>query len=83
MSLLVVLGKTGAFALPILERLLYRDFGGRGIRVLIILPTRELAVQCYDVFTSLCKFIQPPIGVVLVVGGVPLGPQAYELNLSN
>lgn len=50
--------------------------------MLIILPTRELAVQCYDVFISLSKYIQPPIGIVLVVGGVPLGPQAYGFHFS-
>jgi superfamily II DNA/RNA helicase len=48
-------------------------------RVLILLPTRELAVQCYDVFISLSKYIHPIVGIVLVVGGVPLGPQTYVI----
>jgi ATP-dependent RNA helicase DDX27 len=38
-------GKTAAFVLPILERLLYRDTRVPVTRVLILMPTRELAVQ--------------------------------------
>ena len=38
-------GKTAAFILPILERLLFRPTHGRVIRVLVITPTRELAIQ--------------------------------------
>lgn len=73
-------GKTAAFALPILERLLFRDYTSRGTKVLILLPTRELAVQCYDVFIALSKYVHPVVGIVLVVGGVPLGPQTAELQ---
>ena len=41
-------GKTAAFILPILERLLFRPVHTRMTRVLILLPTRELAIQvCY------------------------------------
>ena len=43
-------GKTGAFMLPILERLLYRPLRFRISRVLILLPTRELAIQVHGVF---------------------------------
>ncbi|KAH9082149.1 DEAD-domain-containing protein [Lactarius deliciosus] len=44
-------GKTAAFIIPMIERLLYRDRGKRAAatRCLILVPTRELAVQCYDV----------------------------------
>ena len=38
-------GKTGAFMLPILERLLYRPARIRISRVLVLVPTRELAIQ--------------------------------------
>ena len=43
-------GKTAAFMLPILERLLFKPVNGIAVtRVLIILPTRELAVQVFEV----------------------------------
>lgn len=38
-------GKTAAFALPILERLLFRPKRVAATRVLVLTPTRELAVQ--------------------------------------
>ena len=38
-------GKTAAFMLPILERLLFRPTHSHTTRVLILLPTRELAIQ--------------------------------------
>ncbi len=38
-------GKTAAFALPILERLLYRPKRVAAIYALVLTPTRELAVQ--------------------------------------
>ena len=38
-------GKTAAFALPILERLLYRPKRVAAIYALVVTPTRELAVQ--------------------------------------
>lgn len=44
-------GKTAAFIIPVLERLLYRERGKKAsaIRCVVLVPTRELAVQCYDV----------------------------------
>ena len=42
-------GKTAAFVLPFLERLLFRRKDVAAIRVLIITPTRELATQIYTV----------------------------------
>jgi len=46
-------GKTAAFVLPFLERLLYRPKDQACIRVLVITPTRELATQIYNVLISL------------------------------
>ncbi|KAK4530329.1 hypothetical protein CCYA_CCYA04G1186 [Cyanidiococcus yangmingshanensis] len=53
-------GKTAAFLIPIIERLheARRATGPRypaSIRVLIVLPTRELAVQCHSVLETLCE----------------------------
>lgn len=48
-------GKTAAFTIPMLERLLYREKGknAAATRCLILVPTRELAVQCFEVSTKL------------------------------
>lgn len=44
-------GKTAAFIIPMIERLLYRERGRKAAatRCLILVPTRELGVQCYEV----------------------------------
>lgn len=44
-------GKTAAFIIPVIERLLYRERGKKAAatRCLILVPTRELGVQCYEV----------------------------------
>ncbi|CAG8551099.1 2222_t:CDS:2 [Ambispora gerdemannii] len=49
-------GKTAAFIVPILERLLYRPKQNQTIRVLILAPTRELAIQCHSVATKIASF---------------------------
>ena len=61
-------GKTAAFIIPMIERLLYRDRGKRAAatRCLILVPTRELAVQCYDVGKKLAAHTD--IQFCLVVG---------------
>ncbi|EGG17646.1 putative RNA helicase [Cavenderia fasciculata] len=71
-------GKTAAFILPILERLLYRDATHRVSRVLIVLPTRELALQCHSVFESLAQFTN--VQSCLVVGGLSNKVQEHELR---
>ncbi len=61
-------GKTAAFIVPMIERLLYRDRGKKAAatRCLILVPTRELAVQCYDVGKKLATHTD--IQFCLVVG---------------
>lgn len=71
-------GKTLAFLLPVLERLQYRARGVAASRVLILLPTRELAVQCYEVAGKLAAFSD--VSVALVAGGLPMRPQEAELR---
>lgn len=69
-------GKTAAFALPILNRLLKGKHGH--VRALIIAPTRELAEQIHQSFESLgCK---TPIKSVSVYGGVGINPQIHKLR---
>lgn len=68
-------GKTAAFVLPALHRLLSQQAGqkGRGPRVLVLTPTRELAQQVMDNVRMLGAGTGIKSGVI--VGGVPYGPQ--------
>jgi ATP-dependent RNA helicase RhlE len=68
-------GKTAAFTLPIVDRLLG---GPPRTRVLVLTPTRELCVQVEE---SVKKYaLHAPISVVSVYGGVPLDPQEKKLR---
>ncbi len=60
-------GKTAAFLLPALERLLFRPKRISATRVLVITPTRELAVQVHNMCTSLAQFTD--IRSCLILGG--------------
>eukprot|EP01039_Chlorochromonas_danica_P005723 gene5723-6307_t len=60
-------GKTAAFVLPFLERLLYRPRDVPATRVLIITPTRELAMQIHEVMVKLSQFTD--ISCLLICGG--------------
>lgn len=72
-------GKTAAFILPILERLLYRNASARCTRVLILMPTRELAVQCHSVITNLAKYTNG-ITAALITGGMNAKKQEMDLR---
>ncbi len=69
-------GKTAAFLLPILHRLLKQP--GRGTRVLILSPTRELAAQTEAFLRDLARGTQ--IKGKAVYGGVGMGPQEEALR---
>lgn len=64
-------GKTAAFLLPILERLLGQPRGTT--RVLVLAPTRELATQIVEHFTELAR--HTPLSAAAVFGGVAMEPQ--------
>ena len=72
-------GKTAAFVLPILERLSAAPTpsGRRAPRVLVLVPTRELAVQVSDGFGRYGRHL--PFRRVVVFGGVGIHPQAEAL----
>ncbi len=70
-------GKTAAFALPVLERLLATR-GSTDPRVLIVAPTRELASQIGDEISSLARFTR--IRIATVFGGVSINVQTEELR---
>ncbi len=69
-------GKTLGFGLPMLARL--AESKGRGTRGIVLVPTRELAMQVADVLAPLAK--ATGLSVQLVAGGMPYGPQlrAFE-----
>lgn len=72
-------GKTAAYMLPTLERLLYRPSHGAAVtRVLVLVPTRELGVQVYQVTKELSQFTNIQIG--LAVGGLDLKVQETILR---
>ena len=71
-------GKTAAFLLPILERLMYRPRKIPTTRVAILMPTRELAVQCYSVAVALARFTD--ITFAQVVGGFSVKEQETILK---
>src|SRR3989442_5230714 len=64
-------GKTAAFLLPILQRLIGRPDGGTG--ALVLAPTRELAAQIDEHRRELARFTR--IGGAAIFGGVAMGPQ--------
>ncbi|MEK6710104.1 MAG: DEAD/DEAH box helicase [Nitrospinota bacterium] len=67
-------GKTAAFALPTLHRLM----GGSGTRTLALTPTRELAVQVADHFRLLGRHL--PLRTAVIYGGVDYEPQFRALE---
>jgi ATP-dependent RNA helicase RhlE len=73
-------GKTAAFALPILNRLLSdpRRPAPHCARALVLAPTRELAAQIAASFRAYGQFARLSVGVV--VGGVSHGPQVQMLT---
>ncbi|MEY2734054.1 MAG: hypothetical protein RL340_1113, partial [Gemmatimonadota bacterium] len=64
-------GKTGAFLLPVLHRLL--DAPTRATRALVLTPTRELAAQVHADFTDLAR--HTGLRGAAIFGGVGMGPQ--------
>jgi ATP-dependent RNA helicase RhlE len=73
-------GKTVAFALPVLQRLVQAP-GVRGpVRALVLVPTRELAAQVAAVFVQLGRFLPEPPRVRAVSGGVSINPQMMALR---
>ena len=69
-------GKTAAFLLPILHRLLEKP--RRTTRALILTPTRELAAQIVEDFNSFA--VHTPLTGAAVFGGVSMGPQEHAFR---
>ncbi|XP_011506508.1 PREDICTED: probable ATP-dependent RNA helicase DDX27 [Ceratosolen solmsi marchali] len=72
-------GKTAAYMLPTLERLIYKPQDGTAVtRVLVLVPTRELGVQVYQVTKQLSQFTSVDVG--LSVGGLDVKIQESVLR---
>jgi ATP-dependent RNA helicase RhlE len=69
-------GKTAAFLLPIMQRLMTKRRGTT--RALILTPTRELAAQIDSHFGDLA--VHTPLSGAAVYGGVGLGPQEHAFR---
>lgn len=77
-------GKTIAFTLPILERLInQKTINNRSVDSLILVPTRELAIQVEEVVKSLCLLMPVQLKAMAVYGGVSINPQMKRLNGTN
>jgi ATP-dependent RNA helicase RhlE len=69
-------GKTASYVLPILTLLANEKKGkNRHIQSLIIVPTRELAIQVEEVFKTFARSFPEPLKVKAVYGGVSINPQ--------
>lgn len=67
-------GKTAAFALPLLQRLMEKGIEGhRHVRALILVPTRELAAQVAENVKAYGKYL--PLRSTVIFGGVNIDPQ--------
>lgn len=73
-------GKTAAFAIPVLQRMLDKPKAtvAQRPRALILTPTRELAEQIAESICAYAKFV--PISVTALYGGVKMGGQANKLR---
>ncbi|EGW29843.1 uncharacterized protein SPAPADRAFT_157925 [Spathaspora passalidarum NRRL Y-27907] len=72
-------GKTAAYMIPIIERLLYKPSKVPSTRVIVLTPTRELAIQVCDVGKKLSQFINN-LNFGLAVGGLNLRQQELQLK---
>jgi superfamily II DNA/RNA helicase len=71
-------GKTAAFVLPALQRLVTTPRAPKpGVRVLVLTPTRELATQIADTARSYSKYLQ--VHALAIYGGMPMGDQVRAL----
>jgi ATP-dependent RNA helicase RhlE len=73
-------GKTASYALPLLQNLKGIESKNRHISALVMVPTRELAVQVSDVIKTFSKALDKPLITMPVYGGVSINPQMMKMN---
>ena len=71
-------GKTAAFLLPMMNDLVKNRTYSSYVRALIVLPTRELALQCHEMFTQLNTYTR--LNACLAIGKIPLSQQEAEIG---
>lgn len=74
-------GKTASYVLPILQNMQGNTSSkNRHIKVLVLVPTRELAAQVREVFYSFSSNLPQKIKSLAVFGGVSINPQMIALQ---
>lgn len=74
-------GKTAAYILPILQHLLQQEAPrDRQVPVLVLVPTRELAIQVAEVTENFSRFLPRRIKSLAIFGGVSINPQMMKLG---
>ncbi len=74
-------GKTAAFGLALLHRLdTVRRPAWRRTYALVLVPTRELALQVGETLQALARHMNEPVKVSVVFGGVSVNPQMIDLR---
>ncbi len=74
-------GKTAAYALPLLQILQHATPATpRRVRVLLLVPTRELAAQVGELLRGLAQHLAQPTKIAIVFGGVSINPQMMGLR---
>ncbi len=74
-------GKTASFVLPILQLLQKSKASkNRNVKVLVLVPTRELAMQVAEVFKSFSTSLPQKPKTLAVYGGVSINPQMIQIQ---
>ncbi|MFZ4457178.1 MAG: DEAD/DEAH box helicase [Bacteroidales bacterium] len=74
-------GKTASYVLPILTNLVGGEKSkNRHVKVLVLVPTRELAIQVRDVFHTFSEALPERIKTMSVFGGVSINPQMMAMQ---
>ena len=74
-------GKTAAFAIPIIDMVLFKKNQQRrysGVQALVMVPTHELALQIESVFHQIAKYTD--VKTISIIGGVDQDPQIEALT---
>ncbi len=73
-------GKTAAFAIPLISMLAQRKHyePEQNVKAVVMVPTRELAIQIEDVFNELGKYTD--VETISLIGGVSIDPQVEKLK---
>lgn len=74
-------GKTASYVLPILNNLKSdASHKNRHVKVLVLVPTRELAVQVENVFSTFAMALPERVKTMAIYGGVSINPQMMGMN---